>query len=308
MKDGFDGMPALPLPGPGARPFVLRDCAANPMLRHAREWFAARGVETTLLIPVLGTGRLAGWFALFSRETRDYGDEELKRAENLGQQLKLAIELARAAAEERESAVLAERSRIARELHDTLAQSFTTILIQLEAAKDLPNGEKREAFVPLARARAVARESLAEARRAVWAMRPRALDESDLATALDRLVRELSASSSLALAFAVRGAPQPLPIRMETDLLRVAQEALTNALRHSRASSVRVALTFAEADVTVMVEDDGRGLARQDARGEGGFGLIGMRERVEGLGGKLLISSRPGRGTRIQAKVPITKP
>ena len=287
------------------QPVVLRDCARNPMLRHAWGWLAARQVETTLLIPISDDGETAGWLLLFHREGMDYRPADLERAEARGRDLALALEFARAAAEEKESAIFAERKRIARELHDTLAQGFTSILLQIEAAKSLLGDGEKATFVPLDRARDLARESLAEARRAVWAIRPRALDKSDLPTALEWLVSNMAAGSGVAVEFTTRGASRALTVGIETNLLRIVQEAVTNALRHAGARTIRVKLTFADDVVRVSVEDDGHGFAPREARSGEGLGLISMRERAESLSGKLLLSSHPARGTRILVKIPI---
>lgn len=219
-----------------------------------------------------------------------------------------AIDRGSAGADEKESAILAERERIARELHDTLAQGFTSILLQIEAARSLLGESEKAAHVPLERAQDLARESLAEARRAIWAIRPRILGQSDLPTALAWLVRDMAAGSGVAVEFTTRGTPRALTVDIETNLLRIIQEAVTNALRHARARTIRVKLTFSEDLLRASVEDDGRGFSPRAARADDGFGLISMRERAESLGGKLVISSHPARGTRILAKVPLPKP
>jgi signal transduction histidine kinase len=294
-----------------ARPFALRDCASNPLLRQAWEWFSARHVGTTLVIPIPGPApedvQATGWCLLFHQESREFSSADLDRAALRGHQLSLAIQVARAAAEEKGTAIAAERKRIARELHDTLAQGFTAILLQIENAKALLPGQAEAALAPLDHARDLARESLAEARRAIWTMRPRALDESDLPTALKGLVRQMAAGSGVTTEFTTRGSIRALTVETETNLLRIIQEAVTNALRHARARVIRVHLNFAEESVKVSVEDDGHGFSQRDARNAGGFGLIGMRERAETLSGKLLISTHPARGTRILVKIPIPK-
>ena len=297
------------------RPIALRDCRRNPLLRQAWEWFSAKRIEITLVIPIPEPIREAGredaatdaWCLLFHQESRKYPPADLNRAAIYGRQLSLAIRVARAAAEEKESAIAAERKRIARELHDTLAQGFTAILLQIENAKALLPGEEKAALLPLDRARGLARESLAEARRAVWAMRPRALDESDLPTALEWLVRDMAAGSGVSTEFTTRGAARALTVEIETNLLRIIQQAVTNALHHAHARAIRVQLTFGDDLVKASIEDDGCGFVPRDARSGDAFGLASMRERAESLSGKLLISSHPARGTRILAKIPIAK-
>ncbi len=294
-----------------ARPVALRDCARNPLLRQAWEWFSARRVETTLVIPIPGPSpedaETSGWCLLFHQENREYPSADLDRAAMRGQQLSLAITMALAAAEEKGTAIAAERKRIARELHDTLAQGFTAILLQIENTKALLSGQEKAALATLDRARDLARESLSEARRAVWTMRPRALEGSDLPTALEWLLRQMAAGSGVTTEFTTRGATRALTVEIETNLLRIIQEAVTNALHHARARTIRVHLAFADELVNVSVEDDGRGFSQRDTRNGDGFGLISMRERAESLSGKLLISSHPARGTRILVKIPVAK-
>lgn len=211
-------------------------------------------------------------------------------------------------AEPQKTDILAERERIARELHDTLAQGFNSILLHIETARSLLGESDKAALVPLERAQDVARESLAEVRCAIWGMRPRALGESDLPTALAWLLPDMAAGSGVAVEFTTRGTPRALTVEIETHMLRIIQEAVTNALRHARARAIRVKLTFSEDLLKASIEDNGCGFSPRAARTGHGFGLVSMRERAESLGGKLLISSHPARGTRILAKIPLPKP
>lgn len=288
------------------RPTVFRDCPRNPLLRHASEWFADNFVETTLAIPIRDSKETAAWLLLFHRGNSPYHPADLERASIRGRQLSLAVRVARAAAGERQSAIVAERERIARELHDTFAQCFTSILLQIEAAKALLGEDEKATLIPLDRASDLARESLAEARRAVLAMHPRALREGGLAAALERLVKEMTSGSGVKAKFAVRGPLRALPIGMETELLRAIQEAITNALRHARPTAIRVTLTFEDSFVKASVEDDGCGFSPDDAGNRKGFGLTSMRERVEGLSGRFQVSSHPARGTRVLIRIPLS--
>jgi signal transduction histidine kinase len=309
--DGPAEIPFLNSLSQATRPVVLRDCARNPALQPAQDWFSAMSVETMLVIPIPGRtpggAANAGWCLLFHQQSREYQPADLVRAAMRGDQLSLAIQVARAGDKLKESAIAAERNRIARELHDTLAQGFTSILLQIENSKALLRDEEKDALAALDEARDLARESLAEARRAIWAMRPRALDESDLPAALEGMVREMAAGSGVSTEFTAKGATRALTVEIETNLFRIVQEAVTNALRHARARAIRVRLVFGDDFVKVSVEDDGCGFKLRGARTGDGFGLISMRERAESLSGKLLISSHPARGTRILAKIPIPK-
>jgi signal transduction histidine kinase len=214
------------------------------------------------------------------------------------------------AAAERQAGVLEERERLAREIHDTLAQGFTSIVLLVQAAEAAWAAGSPVAGQHLAQARRTAGENLAEARRLVWALQPEPLSGASLAEALARLTERLGEEDGLEAATAVTGAQRPLPTPVEVALLRVAQEALANVRRHAKASRVTVTLSYME-DVAVLdVQDDGVGFdvraCHPAAPGqEGGFGLEAMRQRVARLGGTLAIESAPGSGTTLVVKLPL---
>lgn len=204
-------------------------------------------------------------------------------------------------------AVLGERNRIARELHDTLAQGFTSVSMQLEAVNAKMNKGDEAAREHLNQARLLVRSSLAEARRSVRDLRSEWLDGGDLADALSGMARQLTAGADVRVEVSVTGASRNLPDAVEKTLLRVGQEALTNAVRHAAPASVRVRLDYEEARVRLEVCDDGRGfMPESNAHAQGGgFGLRGMRERVEQAGGTLHVRSREGAGTEVAAVLPL---
>ncbi|NWF80004.1 MAG: sensor histidine kinase [Chloroflexi bacterium] len=215
-----------------------------------------------------------------------------------------ALEAARRelAAAERAAGVLEERQRLARDIHDTLAQSFTSIVMHLEAAEPQLERVSDSAHRHVGQARQSARDGLAEARRLVWALRPEALDQASLPEALERLAGRWSEASGVAATTTITGAPRPLPAEVEVTLLRVAQEALANVRKHARATTVTLTLSFMDDALLLDVQDDGVGFVSgvaPGARGEGGFGLTGMRERVARLGGSLSVESAPGEGTTV---------
>ncbi len=194
---------------------------------------------------------------------------------------------------------------MSRELHDTLAQGFAGIAIHLDAAADcLPRGAQ-ELRGHLALARALVRDSLAEARRAVLDLRPRALEQVGLAAALADMAARLGAESTIRVE--VSGEPRRLTSTVEGHLLRIAQEAVTNALRHAGAREIRVRLQFGEDRVALRVEDDGRGFPLSPAGGPspGHLGLVGIRERAARMGGRLTLQSREGEGTEVLVEVPL---
>jgi len=212
------------------------------------------------------------------------------------------------AEEKQVTIVLEERTRIAREIHDTLAQGFTGVVIQLEVAEDALSDDPEEARAHLLRARELARESLTEARRSVWHLRPPALERGDLVSALASLVAELAHESTVEIEFSHHGVPPRLAPDTESNLMRLCQEALTNARRHARAGSIRVELVFGSRQVELRVEDDGQGFDPSQPSHPDGFGFLSMTERAERMGGQLIIDSQPGQGTRVVVLVPVVGP
>jgi signal transduction histidine kinase len=279
---------------------VLTDLNQPALEPSQRAALAARGIRTVLVVPILLQGRLFGLYALRSTRQENYGPRDLALAHALGHHATLAIQMARLAEQARQTAVLDERNRMAREIHDTLAQAFTGILLQLGAAERLMAAAPEQGQSHLQTAGNLAREGLAEARRSVQALRPQALEEEDLAGALARMVEQLNSDPATRLAFRLGGAPRPLPPDVADHLLRMGQEALTNALRHAQASEVWVELTFAGEELRLCVTDDGRGFARETPARKGGFGLTGMQERAGLIGAQLSVDSQPGSGTRVE--------
>ncbi|MEV0390395.1 sensor histidine kinase [Nonomuraea sp. NPDC050643] len=199
----------------------------------------------------------------------------------------------------REAGVLAERQRMAREIHDTLAQGLTAIITQLEAAE---SGVQADAArTRLVAARDTAKESLAEARRSVQALRPAALQEAQLGTALRDIAAAWSDRNGVPVFVSVTGEPRPLHAEVEDTVLRVAQEALANVAKHAGAGRAGLTLSYMEDVVALDVRDDGAGFT---PGGSGGFGLVAMRQRVTRLAGRFAVESAPGQGTGISATLP----
>jgi signal transduction histidine kinase len=205
-------------------------------------------------------------------------------------------------------AILGERTRLAREIHDTLAQGFAGISMQLEVLHDqLAGSAPPETVRHLDLARGLVRDSLAESRRTVWNLRAQSLEECGLTGALERLGRQLTEGRALRFAFSVEGPPRPLPPDAENNLLRIGQEALTNAVNHACAGTLHLTLTFLESGVRLAVQDDGCGfdvLAPAPAAKTSGFGLKGIRERATAMNADLQIVSRPGAGTTLTITLP----
>ena len=206
----------------------------------------------------------------------------------------------------RDLAVLEERNRMAREIHDTLAQGFTGIVLQLEAAEQAL--EQNPAQVPerLLRAKSQARESLQEARRSVWDLIPRALEEGALDVALKDEVERFTAFGRERATFHLTGRRRELPRDVQAALLRICQESLTNARRHANASEVRVELAYSSGGVSLMIHDDGTGFNPDETLANGrqsGFGLGGMKERARIVNGELTVTSERGQGTSVEVRI-----
>lgn len=201
-------------------------------------------------------------------------------------------------------AVLGERSRIAREIHDTLAQGYVGVSVQLELLAELLRLKKLDdAATQLNATREYVREGLADARQSIWALRTQDSGEETFPVKLGRMV-EQAESDALTSRLSVRGAFRPLPADTERELLRIAQEAIHNVKKHAAASELWVRLEYREDSVLLEIQDNGRGGAIPHAFGFGAghFGLTGMRERAEAIGGRFEIDSAPGKGTTIRLR------
>jgi signal transduction histidine kinase len=258
------------------------------------------GVEA--VVNLVASAGLAAVIAFFVDQIATQSSERKAALQHLAD---TRAELATTA---RHAGVLEERERLARELHDTVAQSLTSVVAHLEALDQALEGQPAVPAVHhhLDQARAVARDGLGEVRRSVRALRPDLLEGATLADALGRTCRSWSATTGVVARLQVTGDPGPLPPEVEAALLRTAQEALSNAGRHAAATRVVVTLSYLDDAVALDVRDDGVGVdpARLGLREDGGFGMTTMRERVEALGGQLVVESGPGEGTSVAARVP----
>lgn len=205
------------------------------------------------------------------------------------------------------AAVTDERNRIAREWHDTLVAGFAAISWQLEATGKQLNGSSKVAQTHLEMAQKMVKHSLTEARRALWDLRSNI--NADLSTTLTETLRQLVTGKKVEMNFTVEGIPKNLPEDVQTNLLRIGQEAVSNVLSHSEADRIEVKLSFAEKTICLEVADNGHGFDTEKpaSDGLGHFGLTGMRERAKKLGGKFDLKSIIGGGTRIFVEIPLAK-
>jgi signal transduction histidine kinase len=207
----------------------------------------------------------------------------------------------------RRGAVLEERNRIARELHDTLEQELVGITMQLDLAVDCFTQAPQIAQRAMDTARNMSRHSMIAARRSVWDLRCHLLENGNLASALKHVAEALANRGGVQIETHISATPTPLPTPVEINLLRIGQEALTNAVKHGSAKHVILTLQYDVEKVRLEISDDGQGFSADDAllAGNGHFGLLDMKERAQALGCSLQINSGPGHGTRITVEIPI---
>lgn len=205
----------------------------------------------------------------------------------------------------KQSAVLEERNRIARELHDTLEQELAGITMQLDLATDCFQQAPRVAQQALQTARDMSRHSMVEARRSVWDLRCQLLEHGDLVSAISQVVESLVLAGHAKINVNIRGTPVRLPGQKEMNLLRIAQEAVANAVKHGCPRQVDIELRYTASSVCLNVIDDGCGFSPSQSARSGHFGLLDMRERAHSMGSKMNVESEPGRGTRISLEVPV---
>src|ERR1700681_4809444 len=283
---------------------ILDDSESAPALMLFKAHLRELGVHTILFVPMLVAGRVAGFIGIRFTLKRDFRQEEIELTRALAHQATLAIQLTLLSAQNLQSAVMVERHRMARDIHDTLAQGFAGVIVQLEAAGEAMS-QSRTAIVSdhLNQAGELARESLREARRSVQALRPQALEGKQVSEALKDLIEKMTRGTTVHAEFTLQGNQQKLPPEWEANLLRIGQEVLTNVLRHARASTFNVLLVFDSREIRLNLRDDGCGF--DPKRRHEGFGLQGMRERAEGMGGQLSIESANGKGTMISIVLPL---
>jgi len=284
-------------------PLLANDVSKEPKYLFVEELADTR---SELAVPIKLGAETLGVLDLESAELDAFDETDLSTAQTLSDQVAIAIENARLYQETRQMAVIEERNRMAREIHDTLAQGFTGIVLQLEAAEQALGEDLGAMQQHLDRARSLARENLNEARRSVWGLRPGALEQLPLVEALAQEIERFTRQSGVKANFNISEGRCRLPEDVEAALLRICQESLANVRKHAQASEVDVNLNFEESAVRLSLRDNGVGFDPQTLP-EGTFGLIGMRERARLLGGEFAVQSEKGRGVLIQATIPIRK-
>ncbi|MBN1856477.1 MAG: HAMP domain-containing protein [Dehalococcoidia bacterium] len=231
---------------------------------------------------------------------------DLFTAQAVADQLANVLENDRLAEETRELTILEERNRMAREIHDTLAQGFTGIVLQMEAAEQVLHEDPASVSRHIDRARSLARASLNEARRSVWALRPEALEKQALAEAIRREAEALTEEGQVVVEFSVSGKQGRLASEVEDALLRICQECFANIRKHSGASTAKVNLSFGKTTIALHVQDNGSGFDTSKSHKDS-FGLIGMNERARQCGGTATVTSEHEKGTTVEVSIPTSR-
>ena len=266
------------------------------------------GLRYHASIPLYAQDKKLGVMNVASPDWRSLSPEDLQLLYTIGDLLSIAVERARLFARSAQFGALEERNRLAREIHDTLAQGLTATTLQLESADALLDAgpDVEQVREPLRRALSLTQSNLEEARRSVLDLRAAPLEGRSLSEALKILVDRWEVEQGVSARYRAINAARPLPPRVEVGLYRICQEALTNVARHAEAKGVTVRLIATPEQIQLVVEDDGQGFASAEISAYH-HGLVGMRERARMLGGTLEIRSSPGAGTRIEVTVPLEK-
>lgn len=255
------------------------------------------GMIPFLDIPLSVGDTNIGALSIYLSVHRTFSGQAIELVHALAQQLTLAVELTRLAEEAQQSALLQERTRMAREIHDTLAQAFGGILMQLQAFTYFAQTQPDQAQTHLLTAQALAKDGLAEARRSVWTLYLETTEYENLDQAITKFIQQTQPRQSIPIHLTIKGTPYSLHPDLGLNLLRIAQEAIANALRHAHATTIQVHLSYSVHVLQLTIRDDGCGFDPQSATD--GFGLLGMQQRASRIGATWNLMSRPGEGTTL---------
>lgn len=263
------------------------------------------GLRYHASIPLYAHGNKLGVLNVASQDWRELADAELRLLYTIGDMLGIAVERARLYDHSVHLGAAEERNRLAREMHDTLAQELAGLTLQLESADALLDSHGNPALIRqiIQNALNVTRTSLEEVQRSVLDLRAAPLEGKTLPSALADLAADLATANQLDICYAETGAQRPLSARIEVGLYRIAQEGLRNIIQHAQAQNVTLDLIMTPDQIQLILHDDGRGF-HIDAVPEDCFGLISINERAKLLEGHLIIESCPGEGTRLEVVIP----
>jgi signal transduction histidine kinase len=269
----------------------------------AGEFLSRAGLRSVLHVPLIVGEQIVGGIGFAFRKPYPENSQRPVLVEALAHQAALAIQLIQLAEEAQQAALLKERNRMAGEIHDSLSQSFIGVLMQLQIADDALASEPNQAQACITRAQSLAKEGLTEARLSVWSLCQENTDYCFIAETLSRIVEQLTTGTPIQATVHTKGTPYCLQAEVGMNLLRIAQESLTNSLRHAQADTIQVHLTYAPDHTQLCIQDNGRGFDPQHQRS--GFGLINIQQRAEQIGAQFQLQTQLEAGTMIAVTVPI---
>ena len=266
------------------------------------------GLRYHASIPLYAYGKQLGVLNVASTDWQELSEEDLQLLYTVGDLLSIAIERARLFQRSTHLGAVEERNRLAREIHDTLAQGLTAVSLKLETADALLEGQANLERVRqmIGQALSLTRSNLEEARRSVLDLRAAPLEGKSLPQALVRLAEDVSQREALQVVFEAKAAHRPLPLRVEVGLYRIVQEALNNICQHAEATEVNIQLAFTSEKLKLIIKDNGKGFDPGQIS-KNSFGLIGVNERAKLLGGSFHIQSQAGMGARAEVNIPIRR-
>jgi signal transduction histidine kinase len=306
VDDLFSGRPVA-IPDLSSSLSTEAPAAGRAQDARVRAWLGLviRHYRAYLGVPLVIKDQMYGSLGLYYRDRQTFSDEEIQLGIALGDQAAVAIENARLRSQASQVAVVAERERLARELHDSVTQSLYSLTLLAEASQRMVDtGDLEPVREYTARLGEIAQQALREMRLLVYQLRPLVLRREGLVGALQQRLDAVEKRAGVDARLLVEG-PIELPVEIEDGLYRIAQEALNNALKHAVPTSVTVRIRASGEEVTLEVSDDGRGFDTEKVSDEGGMGLANMRGRAERLGGNLAILSAPGEGTTIRVSLEV---
>jgi signal transduction histidine kinase/ligand-binding sensor domain-containing protein len=285
---------------------IVNQPAIHPIpISQVQEANEREGIQLGINVPLVVKGKLVGGLSLASRRMRIITPEELSLLAAIGQQVGMAVENARLYEQAEQTAIASERSRLARELHDSVTQLLYSVTLYAEAAAELlDSGETQTAAGHLRDLRDTAQEALREMRLLIFELHRPELEKSGLAEGLQARLDAVEKRGGMHAELLVEGSEQ-LTRLVQAELYNIAQEALNNALKHAHAKSVVIHLRFGEAKTEMEITDDGVGFEPAGEGMRGGFGIPGMQERTQKIGGRLTIDSAPGKVTTVRVRVPV---
>jgi signal transduction histidine kinase len=287
--------------------WFTQDQPLSETWQFSRPWHQQHGHKTVSMIPLAIGEQVLGFMGLAFTTDKPPSEFRFEQCRSFAHHAALAIQMAQLAEQAKDAALLEERNRMASEIHDTLAQAFTGISLQIEVVKSLVHEESQTIQQILKHISQLAESGLSEARRSVWALYPLAAEYADLAQLLYESVEQMTRNTSIAVDVNVQGSPYSLPPFIGMNLLRIGQEAVTNALKHAQADTIAIELVYDSDRISLTIYDNGRGFTPPTTLDNinGGFGLISMYERCDRIGAQLSLSSQPGQGTQILVEAPL---